>query len=233
VRVQGPVTVAVVGDSIAGTIVWGLDEIMKGTSNRLVSTAYPGCGIAAGDVLDPQDQVYPQARACAENAPRVHREMVEKWHPDVVLWSSSWEVSNRLDPHTHEVLRFGTPDAERLLLHDIDAAARRLTSRGAHLVLLTVAPPGATATTPGDIGHAEARYNTMLREYAAKHSNTTSVLDILPFVCPDGPPCPAMVRGVVLRPDSIHYTHDTAPVVARWLLPKLLALAAGDPNSSA
>jgi hypothetical protein len=152
--------------------------------------------------------------------------MIAQWHPDVVLWSSSWEVSNRFDPRTSKVLRFGTPAAERLLVASMDAAARRLVAGGAHLVFLTVVPPGPSASDPvGDPGHAELHYNDLLRRYAAAHPDTTSVLDIMPFVCPGAPPCPATVRGVNLRPDSIHYTHETAPIVARWLLPRLLAAA--------
>ncbi|MCU1429413.1 MAG: putative O-acetyltransferase [Actinomycetia bacterium] len=229
-RRHGPITIAVVGDSIAGTIVWGLDEIMKGTQNHLVSTAYPACGVASGAVIDPKGKVYPWSPTCAKNVPKVHEEMIAQWHPDVVFWSSSWEVSNRLDLRTHTVLRWGTAAAERALLASIDAAARRLTAGGAHLVLLTVAPPGPNAAQPaGDPGLAEVQYNALLRRYAAAHAGNISVLDIMPFVCPGGPPCPANVRGVNLRPDSIHYTHETAPIVARWLLPRLLAAAPGRP----
>jgi hypothetical protein len=228
-RAREPVTIAVVGDSIAGTIVWGLDDIMRGTSDRLVSRAFPACGVAAGDVLDPEWHVYPWSPDCAKNVPGVHAAMIRKTHPDVVLWSSSWEVSNRYDPETKTVLHFGTRRADRVLLGAIDAAARRLTADGAHLVFLTVAPPGATATKPGDVGHAETHYNDLLREYAAKHAATMSVLDVMPFVCPDGPPCAATVDGVALRPDSIHYTHETAPIVARWLFPHLVAVAQARP----
>ncbi|MCU1430879.1 MAG: hypothetical protein JWL83_4879 [Actinomycetia bacterium] len=217
-------TIAVVGDSVAGTIVWGLDDVVKGTPVHIVSSAYPGCGVAAGLVVDQSGKPFPWSKPCFENVPHVHEEMIAQQHPSVVLWSSSWELSDRMDQATNTVLKFGSKADDVDLLTSIDAAAKRLTSGGAHLVILTVPPRAPSDAKPADGQDGSYdHYNRLLREYASAHPATVSVLDIVPFVCPGGPPCPAKVRGVTLRPDGGHFTHETAPIIARWLLPKLIA----------
>src|SRR5581483_10261297 len=173
---------------------------------------------------DNNDHPFSWSRACYENVPHVLATTTVEQHPDVVLWSSSWELSDRLDPTTGQVLKLGTKAHDAALLASIDQAAHTLTAGGAHLVLLTVPPRAPSDVSPADGQDGRyAHYNNLLREYARAHAQNVSVVDIMPFVCPTGPPCPAKVRGVVLRPDGGHYTHQTAPIIAKWLWPKLLA----------
>jgi hypothetical protein len=219
-------TIAVVGDSVAATMVWGLDDITKGTPVHVVSTAFPGCGVAAGIVVDKNGRPFPWSRACNEHIPLANAQMINEWNPKVVLWSSTWEISDRLDLTTKRILKYGSTAGDAALYAAIDAAAHRLTARGAHLVLLTVAPRAPSDVAPADgPGGTWVHYNEMLRRYAAAHPRTVSVLDIMPFLCPSGAPCPAKVDGVVLRPDGGHFTQQTAPIVARWLLPRLETFA--------
>jgi peptidoglycan/LPS O-acetylase OafA/YrhL len=227
-----PMTIAVVGDSVAGTIEWGLDDMAFGTPVRIVNAAFPGCGIAAGIALDTNDQPFPWSRTCADNVPRVLRETVSEQHPDLVLWFSSWELSDRLDTATNKVLKLGSPSNDAALLSGIDGAASTLTSQGARVVFLTVPPRAPSDVRPADGQDGRyAHYNQLLQRYAAEHAKQVSIIDIQPFVCPSGPPCAAKVRGIVLRPDGEHFTHQTAPMIAKWLWPQLLALAPAKPVS--
>jgi hypothetical protein len=225
-------TIAVVGDSIAGTIEWGLDDMAFGTPVRIVNAAFPGCGVAAGLVLDTNDQPVPWARTCADNVPGVLQQTVAEQHPDLVLWFSSWELSDRLDPATNKVLKLGSPANDAALLAGIDNAATTLTSQGARVVFLTVPPRAPSDLRPADGQDGRyAHYNKLLEEYASEHAKQMSIIDLMPFECPKGPPCPARVNGVVLRPDGEHFTHQTAPIIAKWLWPQLLALAPAKPVS--
>ncbi|MCZ7536496.1 MAG: hypothetical protein M5T61_11720 [Acidimicrobiia bacterium] len=47
------------------------------------------------------------------------------------------------------------------------------------------------------------------------------MIDFASLVCPGGAPCPEEVDGVRLRPDGAHFTEETAPWIARKLLPLL------------
>jgi peptidoglycan/LPS O-acetylase OafA/YrhL len=227
-----PMTIAVVGDSVAGTIEWGLDDIANGTPVRIVNAAFPGCGVADGIALDTNDQPFPWSRVCADNVPRVLHETVAEQHPDLVLWFSSWELSDRLDSATNKVLKLGSPANDAALLSSVNSAASTLTSQGAHLVILTVPPRAPSDARPADGQDGRyAHYNQLLEQYAAAHAKQVSVIDLMPFECASGPPCPEKVNGVVLRPDGEHFTHQTAPIIAKWLWPQLLALAPAKPVS--
>jgi hypothetical protein len=219
-------TIVVVGDSVAGTVAWGLEDLAQGTPVRVVSAAFPGCGIASGIVVDERGQEYPWARTCAENVPPTLEQTVAEQQPDVVVWQSSWEVADRKDPDTGEVLKLGTAAHDRELLESIDAQAKRLTANGARIVMLTLAPRSESTTSEREAeppGNPTEDYNRLLRRYARQHSDKVTLLDIVPFVCPGGAPCPQQVHGVLLRPDGGHFTRETSPVLARWLMPKLIA----------
>ncbi len=52
-----------------------------------------------------------------------------------------------------------------------------------------------------------------------------SIVDLQPYVCPDGFPCPVEIDGVRLRPDGAHFSETTAGIVAREILPSILTAA--------
>jgi lysophospholipase L1-like esterase len=153
---------------------------------------------------------------------------VREQHPNVVVWLSTWELADRLDPATNQVLKLGTPAHDRALLAQMAEQAQRLTADGAHLVLLTATPraPSDENGRPADGQDGRyAHYNALLRRFASEHRQNVSLVNTMPLVCPGGAPCPKDVRGVVLRPDGGHFTHETAPIIGRWLLPKLAVYA--------
>jgi hypothetical protein len=96
-------------------------------------------------------------------------------------------------------------------------------------VILTVPPraPGLESGSPADGQDGKyAHYNALLRTYVREHPNVAMLINDLSFVCPGGVPCPAKVNGIALRPqDGTHFTHQTAPIFGRWLLPQLEAVA--------
>jgi hypothetical protein len=219
-------TLAIVGDSVAGSLSWGLEDVTKGSPVRVVSAAFPGCGIASGMATDDQGKPFSWSKDCVKNLPGVLDTIVREQKPEVVMWMSSWELSDRLDPTTGKLLERGTPEHDRALLASIDAQVHRLTVDGARVVFLTLAPR-APSDESGIVADGQdgryAHYNALLRRYARAHPANVSVIDLAHYVCPSGPLCSATVHGVVLRPDGAHFSHTTSPIVARWLLPQLEA----------
>jgi peptidoglycan/LPS O-acetylase OafA/YrhL len=225
-----PMTIAIIGDSVAGSLSWGLIDVTQGSPVRVVSAAYAGCGIASGMATDDQGKPFAWSKDCVKNVPKVLEQIVREQKPDVVMWMSSWELSDRIDPDTNTLLRRGTPAHDRALLASIDVQAKRVTAGGAHLVFLTLAPRAPSETSgiaaDGQDGRY-AHYNDLLRTYAREHEDTVSVIDLSHYLCPSGPPCATKVHGVVMRPDGAHFSRATSPIAARWLLPQL---EAADPH---
>ena len=112
----------------------------------------------------------------------------------------------------------------------IDEAAARLTSTGARLVMMTVAPPSPSEGYPDPPKDPKFEHmNRLLREYARSHADRTSVVDLARLLCPNGTqPCPEEVSGVRPRPrDGNHFEPDTAGWVARQLMPQVMAASPG------
>jgi hypothetical protein len=177
---------------------------------------------------DDQGKPFAWSKDCMKNVPHVLEQIVQEQRPDVVVWMSSWELSDRIDTNTNTLLRRGTPAHDRALLASIDAQAKRVTAGGAHLVFLTLAPraPGETSGIAADGQDGRyAHYNDLLRTYAREHKATVSVIDLSHYLCPSGPPCAAKVHGVILRPDGAHFSRTTSSIAAHWLLPQLEAAA--------
>jgi hypothetical protein len=203
---------------------WGLEDVAARDGIRVVSSAFPGCGVASGHALADDGTAFEWSEPCAENVPRVLRELVANHAPDLVVWYSTWELADRLEEGDH--LRYGSPRHTAALRRAIGEAADTLTSRGGRLVLLTVVPrtDGEVALADDDRDGEVAAYNALLAQVAASRRDVVLV-DLFPLVCRAGPPCPVEVGGVRLRPDGGHYTHETSPWLAERLVPLLLDAA--------
>ena len=57
-------------------------------------------------------------------------------------------------------------------------------------------------------------FRDLLFDYVAEHRDQMAIVDLQPFVCPDGFPCPVEIDGVRLRPDGAHFSEETAGIVA-------------------
>lgn len=225
-----PPVIAVVGDSVATTIVWGLEEVAPPQGITIVSSAFPGCGVANGFAVDDDGHPFEWSEPCAENIGPAHDGLISRHDPDLVVWLSTWDLADRLVDG--EVVRAGTPEGDSALLGSMEEARKRLTAGGARVVLLTVAPnaPSDTAPADDDSDGEKSHYAALLRRFAAAHPRTVSVVDLAALVCPGGPPCPEEVDGIRLRPDGGHFTRETSPWVAERLVPMLLAEMGGPPS---
>jgi peptidoglycan/LPS O-acetylase OafA/YrhL len=219
--IREPHAIGVVGDSVASTVAFGLDAVAEDNGVQVVSVAMPGCGVAAGVVLKEDGTAFDWSDECAQAMPTVLDGLIANDDPDVVVWLSTWELGDREVNGRH--LRWGTKAYDDALVNAVDEQARRLTARGAHIVFLTPVPHA-----PNDRPFPDApperyeHYRDLLEQYAADHPYQASVVDLMPLVCPSGPPCPMEVDGVELRPDGTHFSEETAPKVAEKLLPLIL-----------
>jgi hypothetical protein len=226
----GPQRVLLVGDSIAYSLYDSVKSAAYSQGVPVYQVVVSGCGIAGGLATDPNGTPYPWSQACIEAVPYQQTRVIEQLEPDLVVWLSVWETADRIVDG--ELVRFGTKTGDRVALDEIDAAAERLTAGGAQLALVTLPLPAEEAETPPEIDYGPniRRLNKLLRQYAADHPDTTRVIDLGKIVCPDGPPCPAEIAGVRLRPrDGVHYEGDGATYVAQQLVPRLLAAPSATP----
>jgi hypothetical protein len=145
--------------------------------------------------------------------------------PDVVVWLSSWERMNMLVGG--QIVPAGSRRADEILFARMESANRRLTPGATRLVLLTV-PPFTYGTALGVETRIDPRrdlltahLNDLLRQFASRHPDRISVVDLARLVCPHGAPCAADVDGRRPRPDGAHYSASDAAWAANWVVHQL------------
>jgi hypothetical protein len=222
--------VLVVGDSLAESLLPGLETAASADGVQLFSHAFGGCGLLTGLPLDLAGQPYPFSQACNDSRPGWQTQGVQDLQPDLVLWlGAAWDERDHIVNGT--IAQLGTIAGDRIFLQLIDEAAQRLTATGARLVIVTPPPERGTqlAADPTNVVRLAA-LNRLLRLYAALHQ--IQIVDLAPVICPGGgPACPEAVNGVVMRPDGYHIGPSASPVVASQVLPQALGIAP-DPQSA-
>jgi hypothetical protein len=222
-----PQKILFVGDSVADTLDEALAAVAADHGVPFTASVVAGCGSTGGTPADESGVPFPHAPVCRDGIPETQQRMVAQEQPDLVVWLSVWEISNRIV--NGQVEKVGSLEANELLMADIDEAVGRLTAGGARLVFVAPAPPAAESGEPYDPEQAAAlqRLAVLLREYARAHPATVTVVELSDIVCPSGPPCPADVGGFRPRAtDGNHFEGPGAAWVAEQLFPKLLGAAA-------
>jgi hypothetical protein len=178
-----------------------------------------GCGVVGGTATYFDGKIPAQAPGCEKVVTEYEQEKLAGDRPDIVVWMSMWEVNDRIV--NGDLVKFGSRAWDEMMLAEIDESATRLTSKGAHLIITTVASRASSDYAPSNPSE-DARYvrlNELYRQYARTHPGSVSILDFAASVCPGGPPCARSVDGVEIRPlDGTHFT----PKTARWAAARLL-----------
>jgi len=220
--------VLTVGDSTICSLYPGLEAATVAAGGRIDTAAVIGCGVASGETTTTRgEQVTPNSHRCPRLVAAARTAALARFTPDVVVWMSVWEKSDLVVDG--ETLVSGTPEAEEEIQRRMDAALTELTAGGARVVLLTVPAPAPndaqgvanTSNAVDDAGYV--RLDGILRRFAARHSADVTLVDLADRLCPSGPPCPAEVDGVRMRPDGRHLTPAAAATTAHWLLPQVVA----------
>jgi len=225
-----PQRILVVGDSTAETMFPFLRDAAAPHGIEVESAARIGCSVIDGDPkLDdgrPYVDIYGDTSQCATITSAQQNRLLASENPDVVIWLSEWEAwPNRvLDG---QLVHFGTIAGNKAILAHIDAAAARLTARGARLVLVPTAPRAypsvrGLANPAGDARLVQLA--KVLRSYASRHTDKVTLIDLPTMLCPNGPPCPEEVApGIKPRAlDGFHFDGDGAAWVANKITGMLL-----------
>jgi peptidoglycan/LPS O-acetylase OafA/YrhL len=225
---RAPHRVAIVGDSIAASLGWGMNEVALEFGIEVERRAIAGCGIAVSVPIDDRGEAYPWGDDCAKSVPWTLDDVIATSDPDVVVWLSSLDLVDRYDTDGKTILHWGEPAHRQALLAAMDDARLRLTARGARIVMIAPPPPTVVDDYPPYSDEADARlheFRDLLFDYVAQHRDQMSIVDLQPSVCPDGFPCPVEIDGARLRPDGAHFSETTARIVAREILPSILTAA--------
>ncbi len=219
--------ILLVGDSTACTMLPGLEAVGAPVGVRIENAAVIGCGVVSGEIapyiVDGRN-VNIDSRLCQSRANAAETRAVRSGRPNIVLWASTWERSSLevRDGDHSKVLTKGSPQWYAVLNTRMQQRVRQFTASGATVVMLTQPPfvdvGNPTGPTPQDKDFE--RLNAMLTEFAT-HTSHVRLINLSPYVCPSGPPCPQVVDGVGLRGDGAHYTGEGSLAVARWIMPQL------------
>ena len=204
--------VSLLGDSVAFSFADGLTTVFGLEKVDFRSSAFPGCGIAAGFMLDVDGKPFKWSEACFTGTAGIQDSIAQNDRPDVVLWLSTWEMAGRRGPNG-EWLKPQTPEHRAALLADIQASHDRLTANGAKLVFLAPAPSAASAIGSADLDPdgVSAYHRQLLSDFAHAHPDTTAFIDLAKYLCPDGTPCPEEIDGIRPRPkDGRHFDDEGA-----------------------
>lgn len=219
---DGAPVVALVGDSIARSLDPAFLQLAAEHKWTYVLAAPNGCRLT--DLLTSFKGVArPRDRACLELIPRVQEVLLSGWDPDLIVAIDRWEIIDAFGPDG-EVFKEGTADHVALVKSAVEAAARRLTARGARLAFIELPPllpaacmkpaPSPTLNCSRKVADdtTDAPYNAMYRDVAANIGDGVVTISITHAICPDGI-CVPEVAGRLVRFDGLHFT----PPAARWL----------------
>jgi hypothetical protein len=127
----------------------------------------------------------------------------------------------------------GTPEWNAYVHDGLEKRFATLSSQGAKLLLLTfpyVSPGLWEIMSNGqEIIDDSARHmdalNAVYRSFADEHPGQVFIADLNSFADPEGKYTDLYIDGVRMREDGVHFTTQGAYVVARWLVPQIVAVA--------
>jgi hypothetical protein len=156
---------------------------------------------------------------------RLQLDSVQKVRPDVVVWLSSWETADRIVDGQQFIM--DTADGIRKTTALIAETVQRLTSTGARVAFLTIAPTLPTLEYGAPTAEATRRIlllDKLLQEYSAGHPRSTFVVPLADQYCPGLHDCPQSIDGIDLRnPDGRHFSPQGANWLGPWVLDQLTA----------
>ncbi len=236
-----PVRVLLLGDSVALTLGVGLGATTAETSYgyTLTDKGILGCGVVDGPEVESLGARETEPSAC-NGSPLVAGEPLndQPW-PDqwlramnetqpnvVVLLAGRWEVVDREYRGTWTNIL--NPTFAAYVKSQLEMASQLVTATGARLVFLTAPctdsgeqPDGAP--WPEDSPTRLAEYNKLIREVAADHAQTDSVVDLDAAACPGGKFTRTVDGEVIRNPDGIHFSPIGGQVLAPKLMPAIVA----------
>jgi peptidoglycan/LPS O-acetylase OafA/YrhL len=220
------------GDSAMFTLGEGLALWARDTgAARVWNAGKLGCGVGRGGLRSYVGQLQGQEPNCPE-VPFGWYEDARKLRPHVtVLMFGIWDVTDRLLDGEQTWRSVGDPLYDQFLRREIAEAVDILQGQGSIVVLLTHPriQTGITEQLAGPFSESDPvrmqRLNQLMVEVAATRPRTR-VLDLAGHMASR----PQGELDLGERPDGIHWTPNTARVLADWLGPQLTAIAREEPT---
>jgi peptidoglycan/LPS O-acetylase OafA/YrhL len=227
----GKPTIAMIGDSTALALDYGLESVVTQRHWGYIEAGEPGC--SALPLMFPEDPTSAasavSAQRCVTGIPRVIAAVAAKVHPNVWLLADRWMLLP-LRERDGRVLQPGNPNREQLIATALRRLLRRLTSTGAKVIFLIqppLGPPPQCAVAPGAADCRSVSFTTsdpetvdaqrVVERVAATMRGSVYPVNVDDILCPDHGYCPAVIDGVLARNDGIHYTYsmslELAPIV--------------------
>ncbi len=236
-----PVRVLLFGDSVALTLGIGLSDPADQAKYGyvLLDHGILGCGVVNGPEVELMGARDTTPSACngspyTPGEPLSEQPWQNQWldtinfvKPNVVvLLAGRWEVVDREYEGTWTNIL--SPAYAAYVKQQLERASQLVTGTGSHMVFLTAPctdegeqPDGAP--WPEDNPARLAAYNKLVREVAAEHPLTDSVVDLNAAACPRGK-FTSTVDGVVIRnTDGVHFTNAGGELLAPKLMPPIVA----------
>jgi peptidoglycan/LPS O-acetylase OafA/YrhL/lysophospholipase L1-like esterase len=228
--VSAPVSVMVLGDSVALTLALGLKREGPGLGLLVDNKGGYGCGFLPGDEELDVNSKWSTVKAdtCREWRSTWLSD-VDEFQPDVVvLLFGAWDVFDL--KVGGRLLEVGTPEWEAYALKELGHTVDVVSARGAKVILLT-----CPCFKPRDLGlgaDSEARLNPervddlndVYWEFSRQHADQVVIADLNGLVCPEGEYTDVTIDGVHLREDGVHFTPEGADLVARWLASEIISV---------
>lgn len=217
------------GDSTALMTSWGLLAELDRTRRAEFVEGFTGLGCSVLRTTQRRiaDDVEPTDPTCNSWAD-VWKGELDTNQPDiVVVQTGSWDVADRKLAGEDEWRSPGDPKFDAFALAEMLAAVDLLSSTGAAVVWLTSPVPGAAAYESArvqafDPGPRHQRFDQLVRQLPGLRPGKVVDVDLAAWM--DGL-TPDEDAGV--RPDGIHFTHDTSvEVCRRYLCDAVLQAAA-------
>ena len=217
---HAPPKVLVVGDSGSYQFAEGLKHVQSGKLD-VVNGGTGGCGVVPG-LLDPMGIGRWQETGCPDWKTD-WQQLVDRERPDVVLLHVGF-----VDAFPRRGVTFGSSAADTTHWNTLKEVTRILTSRGAKILWMNVAcfDPQPMLGLSWNYSDSRVKHvNDLYRYYVPTQKTKQTLVDFRKYMCPRDR-YSVVVNGVSARlSDGIHWTDAGADMVARWLLPQLLALS--------
>jgi peptidoglycan/LPS O-acetylase OafA/YrhL len=246
-----PVRVLLFGDSVALTLGVGLAEtpVEHKYGYQLSDKGILGCGVVDGpavELLGAIDQTPPpcDGSPLTPGEPAASQPWQDQWltamsvvKPNVVVvLAGRWEVVDR--EYQGTMTNILHPVFAAYVKSQLQLASKLVTTAGANLVFLTAPctdegeqPDGQP--WPEDNPARLAEYNKLVRQVAALHPKTDSVVDLNAAVCPGGKFTTSIDGVAVRRSDGVHFTDQGGVVLAKDLMPGIVAAGRAQMAASA
>ena len=226
----GPVTVLLVGDSMAGSLGASLAPEAAGYGVRLINEGWPGCAVSTDSEFRFLLYDNPPGKPCQAGRPDAvldqWRTWVDEYRPDVVVYLGRIDLMDQ--QYGGSWTSIENAPFDRFLQSQLGQGVSILGGRGARVVLMTSpyydsTGQGNGAGMPEDSPARVVRDDQILEKVTSSHPGVT--LFPLGNVVTPGGRYSQDVDGVDMRcDDGVHFSVGAGEVVAPRLLPLLVHL---------